>query len=99
MKLKEELIAEEIVDYIKKWKYSPDSWYADAAPNPAVHLRDMHNLSFVDTLCIFRETDSVNMARNVISYLINRHGLDGRIRYDGDKDSVYVYAFLKKGLE
>jgi len=96
LKNEEQLIAEEIIDYIRSCRCSPDSWYAGVTSDPLRCLQYEHGISVVNNLCTLRKVSSVNKASHIVSILINKYGLEGKTNSESDENSFYIYAFQKK---
>lgn len=69
------------------------NWYVGIATNPEQRLYEEHNVD-KNGLCVYREAENSNIAREIEEYFVNILGTDGG-GGGGDNTTRFVYAYKK----
>ena len=89
-------IISDIDAYIQKEGNGYNTWYAGITNDPRGRLFTEHNVTEKNSWWIYREAYSVEDARQIEDFFINRRGTDGNPG-GGDITSRFVYAYKKTG--
>lgn len=87
-------IITDIDAHIQKGGGGYKAWYVGITNDPRERLFTEHNVSEENAWWIYREAYSVDDARKVEYFFVNRHGTDGSPG-GGDITSRCVYAYKK----